>query len=295
MIKYPFTYVCDWNNVPVEQWPVYFDRFAANGAKHLGLVEKMFEEIFVRPSFRYTLKEWMNNSGLTFVDAHAQFQRDTHFTVRDDVRPQAVARQRFELEVMADFGVTAGCYHIGKNSETPGMSIAEGQDCAKKTLELLLPEAEKLGITVCIENIFNPMCRVSFLMEMIKTFPTPALGFCYDCAHANLMENGKGNPDSVMYKRWAEGGAAPEDIEWETDVLGTMLPHIVMCHLHDNNGLLDEHKLPGDGNMDVLSVMKTLNSSAPRLQSMQSEVLPFRNNYSIRELCGCWNNLCAMV
>ena len=295
MLQHPFTYVCDWNKVPTEDWPSYFDRFAAAGAKHLVFVEKMFEEIFVRPSFRYTLKNWMANSGLTFADAHSQFMADTTLAVADSVRPQVLARQRFELDVMADFGITAGCFHIGKNSETPGMTIAEGRASARKTLEKLLPYAEDLGVVVCIENIFNPLSCVEFLMEMIEAFPTPALGLCYDCGHANLMENGKDKPDSVMYKRWEEGGATPDEIIWEKDVLGTMLPHIVMCHLHDNNGLRDEHKLPGEGNLDILPIMKTLNTSAPRMQAMQSETLPFRNNYSIRELCGRWQELCAQL
>ena len=45
---------------------------------------------------------------------------------------------------------------------------------------------------------------------------------------------------------------------WEHDVLDRMLPHIVNCHLHDNDGTDDQHLLPGDGTLDWTAVAALL-------------------------------------
>ena len=61
--------------------------------------------------------------------------------------------------------------------------------------------------------------------------------------------------------------AEPDDA-----VLEKMLPHVVNCHLHDNDGMTDRHWLPGDplGAIDWKSVVPML-LSAPRLRAIQCE------------------------
>ena len=74
------------------------------------------------------------------------------------------------------------------------------------------------------------------------------------------------------------------------DLLEKMLPHIVNCHLHDNNGAQDEHKLPGDGCVDWSHVMPLLRQ-APRLQLLQSEVVTARHGISTGKLLERFNKL----
>ena len=69
-----------------------------------------------------------------------------------------------------------------------------------------------------------------------------------------------------------------------------MLPHIVNCHLHDNSGWKDEHKLPGRGCINWEKVIKLL-KSAPRLKVIQSEVIPVSTGTHIRELVEKFNEL----
>ena len=69
-----------------------------------------------------------------------------------------------------------------------------------------------------------------------------------------------------------------------------MLPHVVNCHLHDNNGLTDQHLNRGAGTVDwpkVLSLLKT----APRLKVIQSEVIPMRTHTAIRDVCAAFADL----
>ena len=49
-----------------------------------------------------------------------------------------------------------------------------------------------------------------------------------------------------------------------------LLPYIVTCHLHDNNGLEDQHLPPGQGTIDWAELASAL-KKAPRLKSIQSE------------------------
>ena len=77
------------------------------------------------------------------------------------------------------------------------------------------------------------------------------------------------------------GGKTPE---WDDHILEKMLPHVVNCHLHDNHGILDDHIVPGLGNVDwdhVIPLLKT----APRLQVVTCEVIPIRTMSSVRDIC----------
>ena len=61
-----------------------------------------------------------------------------------------------------------------------------------------------------------------------------------------------------------------------------MLPHVVNCHIHDNMGQVDEHVLPGKGNIDWVKISSLL-KQAPRLKNIQSETGCFGDAVSIKE------------
>jgi ferredoxin len=69
-----------------------------------------------------------------------------------------------------------------------------------------------------------------------------------------------------------------------------MLPHIVNCHLHDNDGNADYHRCPGAGNIDWKKTADLLRK-APRLKCIQSEVIPTRDNLPIKTLCETFRNI----
>ena len=74
-----------------------------------------------------------------------------------------------------------------------------------------------------------------------------------------------------------------ETPDWDDPILEKMLPHIVNCHLHDNDGFEDSHKLCGKGNVDwkkVISLLKT----APRLKNIQCEAISSKHAFSVREM-----------
>ena len=285
----PFTYVYDWGKIDGDWLPV-FEAFAANGAKHLVFTEDMVNRIASHAPFRRTLAQYMEQNKLDFVDGHTPFEAEATLVATDEIRPQMLLRQKFALQLMADFGVKNCCVHVGRSFEYPNMTFADADINARKALDELVPFAQKLGVVICIENIFNPINHLQELHALMQDYRCDNFGFCYDCGHANIMENGTPFDDCIMYARWGMAGKKPEEIQWEKDTLNQMLPDIVMCHLHDNDARRDQHTLPGRGNIDFAREITTLRK-APRLTTFQSEVMPIRNDLSVAELCSTWQDL----
>ena len=269
----PFAYCYDWGVMDDNTRPVAMEEFAANGAKHLVLTSNLIELISGKPKMYLKLKEEARNAGLDFVDSHMPFNFETDIALPvAEWRPQMLARMKFNLELIHDYGVDTCCFHICSRYRKE-YTMTQHMDAARRSLEELLPLAEELGIVICLENIFQPCNTVDDVLTLINEFPSPYLGACFDIGHAHMMEQGMNVPDCIVPSHWE--GVAP--VPWEHDVLDRMLPHIVDCHLHDNRGDVDTHTIPGMGSIDWAPAMAKLRT-APRLKNMQSEVIPVRRN-----------------
>ena len=284
----PFTYYYGYRTLDEQMRQTVMAEFAASGAKHLVLSDALLSMIDGDPKLYLTLQKEMRDAGLTFVDAHSPFAAECDIGLPvPECRQQMIARAKFNLRVIRDFGVNTCCFHI-KGRFYPGYNMRQVHDAARDSLEKLLPLAEELDVTICLENIFSPGNTVGEVLSLIEEFPSKNLGACFDIGHANIMEHGKGNPECVAYPRWEIIGES--EPVWEEDVLTRMLPHIVNCHLHDNHALVDEHDLPGHGTVDWERAVKILRT-APRIRNIQSEVIPAKNRIPIRELVGTFKKL----
>lgn len=105
--------------------------------------------------------------------------------------------------------------------------------------EKLLPQAEAAGITILLENMWDP-CP-DFLAELLARVDSPWLKACLDTGHANLFSR-------VPLTTWAE----------------TLGDHLVHLHLSDNRGGWDEHLAAGAGSIDFAPLLTRLaQRSAP--------------------------------
>lgn len=113
-----------------------------------------------------------------------------------------------------------------------GSEEAEWQQ-TEKFLEFLAPIAKEMGITICIENLYNtkgkhivegPCCDAGKAVERIDRmndkYGAEVLGFCFDTGHANLI------------------GIDFEDFIRKIDY------RLKVLHIHDNDGVGDLHQLP---------------------------------------------------
>ena len=262
--------------------------FAANGAEFLVLTADMIYKILTDPPYADGLLKEVTSAGLAFLDAHGPFMGISDLCYPEEkYRRSLLLRHLTSLNIAADFGLRTYTLHSGGDFRFPEYTESQLMDEIRRKLDVLLPEAEKLDLTICLENGMPKLCYPDRLLTLKKEYPTPNLGFCYDSGHANVMDRGRNYENSLPKRNYAGSGY---EIEWEDRALEKMLPHIVNCHLHDNDGSEDSHLLPGDGNIDWEKTMSRL-KQAPRLQVIQSEVKFPRDNLSVRRLCETFRQL----
>jgi len=247
--------------------------FAETGERNLVLGSSIMRGMTHSPASIRQWREDMAAAGLRFVDAHAPFGVFEDLNCADpSLRPFLMDYLRLCLSIVADFGVTCITIHTG-NPHVPGITVGQHHENMLRSLDALLPTAERLGVTICIENIWYPTNTAPMLLDAIGKFPTPALGICYDAGHANLTSGARRVPENACHKAFSDCGMEPV---WNDRLLEDLLPHVVTCHLHDNDGLRDHHRCPGDGTVPWAHIMPLL-KRAPRLQCYQNESGPSEN------------------
>ena len=100
----------------------------------------------------------------------------------------------------------------------------------------MLPLARNLGLTLVIENIrdTNP----APLKALVQSFDSEHVRMSLDVGHAYLMQQ--------------QGGPSPD--QWVLEA-GSLLAHV---HLQDNDGLLDRHWPPGEGQINWRALFRAL-------------------------------------
>ena len=277
----PVTFLYNWSHPSDKDRQTVMYEFAANGAHHLVLTDTMLKMIERDPKLYRELPKEVEKAGLDFVDAHAPFLNDCDPNCPDPaVRPFMLAHLKLVLQIVADFGVKTCTVHIG-NVFYKEYTLEQHREATCRSLDEVLPLAEKLGLTICLENLQRIGSHVDDLLGYFAKFPSHNLGACFDSGHANIMEKGSALPKCSGTASFDELGVP---VQWEHDVLDRLLPYIVNCHLHDNDASADQHMLPGKGNIDWKTLVPKL-LSAPRLACVQSEVIPLKNQQPIRPLC----------
>jgi sugar phosphate isomerase/epimerase len=104
-------------------------------------------------------------------------------------------------------------------------------------MPVVLEEARRLGITLAIENAWEENPHV--LERLVDLLPKGA-AVCIDVGHVSAFSR-------LTLKRW-----------W--DVLGD---RVAALHLHDNDGLSDEHLAPGKGIVDFPALVGLVAAKSP--------------------------------
>lgn len=136
------------------------------------------------------------------------------------------------MEICALFNCPYIVVHGFKVMRYLGSEEAEWQR-TESFLESLAPMAKKLGITICIENLYTstgshiiegPCCdagkAVKRIDRMNAKYDAEVLGFCFDTGHANLV-----------------------GIDMEEFIV-TLGERLKVLHIHDNDGIGDLHQIP---------------------------------------------------
>ncbi len=184
-------------------------------------------EAYFRPH-----KEGAESAGIRIHQMHMPYpnyvpngKKELNDYLRHVVAPKS-------MQVCAFFKCPYIVVHGFKLSRNLGSEEAEWQQ-TEKFLDSLAPLAKEMGITICVENIYDmiggrivegPCCNAKKAAERIDRFNekyhAEVLGFCFDTGHANLT--------GLDFERFITG-------------LGERLK---VFHIHDNDGVRDLHQIP---------------------------------------------------
>ncbi|MBN1277013.1 MAG: sugar phosphate isomerase/epimerase [Deltaproteobacteria bacterium] len=181
-----------------------------------------------------TVADKINNHGLS-VTLHAPFMDLSPGSPDPMIR--GVCRNRFEklLQFITPLRPKSIVFHSGYD-EKRYWHIKE--EWMKKSLEFWLEIIESIrdkGTMMMIENVFeHSPYDLKILFEKLRSKET---GFCLDTGHQQVFSR--------------------TSIEDWVDILG---PFIAQLHLHDNNGVRDEHLALGRGIIDFRLLFEKLST-----------------------------------
>lgn len=273
--KIPLTYNIPFRLLNNEMRFCFLRELALNGAEHVVLGQHLFTAMMAEPGLGAQVASEMEKCGLTFKDAHAPTGEYWNLgSALLSERKSLLLRQKVTLETASLFNVRTVTMHMGKRA--PELSEEAFYDLVFSALDELLPFAEERGIILCVENGYAFKGFPHAVLKVKEKFPVDSLGFCFDAGHANMVTH----PETKVKNQ-----------EIDTlQILNAMLPHIVNCHIHDNDGMHDQHTLPGWGTADWGQIVSLL-KKAPRLQVIQSEVNIPANGVAVRELVETFERL----
>ena len=158
-------------------------------------------------------------------------------SVFEEVRQGAVAELRRCLRVFSAIGASWMNIHPDRYAPMHDRSFVIKRNL--QSIEELLPDSQRLGVGLMIENLPGDFNSASQLAELLK--PLPELGLHLDIGHANLR---------TPYNTTEE-------------ILTAFAQRLRHVHLHDNKGGSADLHLPlGTGTVDVAHVVRALHSCA---------------------------------
>lgn len=275
--------------------------FAENGAHELSASSLLVEAIFSNPAKAVELRTKLEKADVSLPDIHGPWGGLWDLCAAETfMRRHLVNSHRLCLEILSDFGAKTYTVHIGRGDcmVNGGVFTPEMGRRVHEILEGILPTAERLGIVICIENSFNPAGTPAVLLSCLEPFKnSPAIGFCIDVGHAHIMDPDVPRPEGTPivsrdYDPLVWGGHLREGMIPMGETFRLLGPNIVTAHVHDNNGLGDQHLFPGMGNCDFDFIFNEL-AKCPRLQSVQNEASFTSSGVSIAHACRAYAGMMA--
>ena len=293
MSRIPLSHMpCGASGVPDPPMANLFAEFAANGAEFIVINEQMAARIIDERRYYSVLESQIRKAGIKLFEIHAPFGECWDLNCSVVSRRDEMIREHIRcMNYAAEAGCKTYVIHVGAWDciFRPEISLEKMRSLALDSLEKLLPAAEKAGIILAVENSFEMSNATDEVVWLLKHFDSPFMGCCFDTGHANYMApSPDGKPKA--YSAYQVEQAWRGNLIQEPAALEKLLPYIVTCHIHDNNGLGDQHSLPGRGNINWKELMPKL-LSAPRLVSCQSEVAFIRDLIPVKELVSTMERL----
>lgn len=181
--------------------------------------------------FYTDIKKYADDKGVEFGQTHALFCRAGWPVEEHEWRTKVIIEAFYVAKIL---GAPCTVVHPIRNGEFPGWENADLYEETYKYYKSLIPYAEETGVKIAIENIRGAVTfEPEILLRLLNDLNNPVFTVCFDVGHCLL----------------ANLDPAEEIRRFRGDQIGC-------THVHDNDGVKDEHTLPFYGKIDWDSVCK---------------------------------------
>ena len=227
-----------------------FERYAAYGHRRRVLASGVALKIAFHPGLAEKIRKCADAAGVSVVGVHAPFgwEWDVLSSDREFAPVRRWVHRRLLKLLPEVFGIDTYVMHL-LNDLYPG-TVDEAVRDSESVLADLLEVASESKIVIALENGFQPIDYPDVLHRYVDRYKSPFIGSCFDIGHSNVISQRRGDTTD--------------------DYIKTLAASMVVCHLHDNDGSGDQHKVPGDGTIDWARYVPML-ANAPRHPVLQNE------------------------
>ena len=221
---------------------IRFCREHGMGVLELNLGNLAFGRQLARASQRRRIRETARNNRVKLA-VHA-IEGPSFFIPSDRARRAAVADLKRLLDQAADTGIRNVVMHLGfemyyglggESSFPHDIYPDYYRESLSKALQELKEHAKGRS-RLCIENVGG--FRFPFVHEVMAKVLGGNLGLCLDVGHVFLLSREKRERELGFFRRFRR--------------------RVFHSHLHDNNGVRDEHQVPGRGRIRFLPMFRFL-------------------------------------
>ncbi len=179
------------------------------------------------------------------LSVHAPFMDLSPGAVDEKIR--AITMRRFEkaLDMAGELGAKTVVFHSGYEKWKYALCVDIWLERSVLTWEPLIRRAEKAGIRIAIENIFED--SPGSLVALFKRLGCAHFGLCFDTGHFNLFSK-------FPLEDW----------------LGPLKKNIIELHLHDNDGSMDAHRPIGEGTFPFKRLFEELEGKEGIVYTLES-------------------------
>lgn len=164
---------------------------------------------------------WLDRYNLKVLDLHASEGKTANWVSSDEVKRRAgVDLVKNRIRMASRLSTDVIVLHCEPEVERLGNKGYWKMLCG--SLDELELYAKKYGVRIALENLLRK--NSSEIKYLLSKYDSDFLGFCYDSGHGNLGDG--------------------------LDVLEELKDRLIAVHLHDNDGVSDEHKLLFSGTID---------------------------------------------
>jgi sugar phosphate isomerase/epimerase len=176
----------------------------------------------------------LSELGLAMPQAHALLKADVAH--RDEQKRQKhVGRLARHIDIAAQLGVKVIVIHPGgRQMATTRAEWQRDWTLNVQTFRQLGDLAGERGVRIGLENLMARYRAPYELLDLIAAIDHPAIGVTFDTSHANVVG--------------LDVAAA----------VGEFGPLLVATHISDNDGSGDQHRTPGNGQIDWPAVVEAL-------------------------------------